>query len=392
MSAEEPILGDYRLIMALGSLATAVSCELSNPLAFMLSNLAYACEELDRLGQTLKGRPGDLSEGLTEVRDALFETSEGAHRLKHLLNDLRQLTSQTRRLYAGQQLPDIRRAPTPPVEPDPAREASEFSRARLPDSGGRSVWQGRGRRGVPGPRWAGAPTVNGEDVLPGNDRSTLEAFRRGDASVLTQVYCAYSPEVVRYLSRRFLVRTETSTRPVSLTPLDLESAHQETFVRAFRPSMRLAYDGVRPYLGFLLTIARSTAIDLMRASGRIARESISMDEVPGLQQLPGEAPDPEAQAMEAEVRGLVHRFLERLPEQERDLARLRFMEGLSQESAAERLQLTRGEVRVRERRLRVQFTEYLKASGWLESLPTQERRELAILLAFTALGAMGSMP
>ena len=68
------------------------------------------------------------------------------------------------------------------------------------------------------------------------------------------------------------------------------------------------------------------------------------------------------------------------------------MEGLSQESAAERLSLTRGEVRVRERRLRSQFTEYLKASGWLESQPTRERRELAVLLAFTALGTLGSMP
>ena len=140
-------------------------------------------------------------------------------------------------------------------------------------------------------------------MLPGNDRATLEAFRRGEAAVLTQVYRTYSPEVVRYLSRRFLVRTEASTRPVSLTPLDLESAHQETFVRAFRPPMRMAYDGVRPYLGFLLTIANSTAIDLMRASGRVSRESISMDEAPGLQQLPGEALNPEEQAMETRGAG-----------------------------------------------------------------------------------------
>jgi RNA polymerase sigma-70 factor (ECF subfamily) len=206
------------------------------------------------------------------------------------------------------------------------------------------------------------------------------------------VYRTYSPEVVRYLSRRFRVGEEGHSRPVSLSPLDLESSHQETFVRAFRPSMRLAYDGVRPYLGFLLTIARSTAIDLMRASGRIARESISWDDAPDLQQVAGEVPDPEQQAMEAEVRTLVRRFLEGLPAEVRTLARLRFMEGLSQEDAAERLRLTRGEVRTHERRLRVQFTEYLKDSGWLETLPSLEQRELAVLLAFTALGAMGRMP
>jgi DNA-directed RNA polymerase specialized sigma24 family protein len=280
----------------------------------MLSNLAYACEELGRLSQALRERAGDMARELTEVREALSETAEGAQRLEHLLKDLRKLSGQTRVLSTWQQLPAGSPAPALPVVPGPERKAGGFRRARQPDTRGRSVWQGRSRRGAPGPRWAGAPPVNGEDVLPGNDRATLEAFRRGEAAVLTQVYRAYSPEVVRYLSRRFLVRTEGSTRPVSLTPLDLESAHQETFVRAFRPSMRLAYDGVRPYLGFLLTIANSTAIDLMRASGRVARESISMDEAPSLQQLPGEAPDPEEQAMEAEVRGLVRRFLAGLPE------------------------------------------------------------------------------
>jgi RNA polymerase sigma-70 factor, ECF subfamily len=229
-------------------------------------------------------------------------------------------------------------------------------------------------------------------VLPGNDRATLEAFRKGEPSVLTQVYRAYSPEVVRYLSRRFLVSAEGSTRPVSLSALDLDSAHQETFVRAFRPSMRLAYDGVRPYLGFLLTIARSTAIDLMRASGRISRESIPLEDVPGVHQIAGEEPNPEEQAMEAEVRALVRRFLEGLPAEEQTLARLRFMEGLSQEAAAERLELTRGEVRVRERRLRVRFTEYLKASGWLETLPSVEQRELGALFAFATLCAMRSLP
>ncbi|MCP3100682.1 sigma-70 family RNA polymerase sigma factor [Myxococcus sp. K15C18031901] len=229
-------------------------------------------------------------------------------------------------------------------------------------------------------------------MLPGDDRSVMEAFRRGDAAVLTAVYRAYSPEVLRYLSRRFSVGTDAAGRTVALSALDLDAAHQETFVRAFRPHMRQAYDGVRPYLGFLLTVARSTAIDLMRASGRVAREAISLEEAPELGRLPNEGRSPEEEALGAEVRTLVRRFLDALPEEGRALAHLRFIEGLSQETAAERLRLTRGEVRVRERRLRTQFAEHLRSSGWLETAAEAGGLVLGVMLATLALCFLRSAP
>ena len=229
-------------------------------------------------------------------------------------------------------------------------------------------------------------------MLPGNDRSILEAFRRGDPSVLTQVYRTYSPDVLRFLSQRFTVRGAQSTYAVALPPLDLDSAHQETFVRAFRPPMRQAYDGVRPYLGFLLTVARTTAIDLMRASGRIGREAVPIEDAPELQQLPMGGRSPEEEALDSEVRTLVRRFLEGLTEEAQALARLRFMEGISQEAVAERLNLTRGEVRVRERRLRAQFTEHLKASGWLDDVPEHGLLRVGVVLATAFVTGFRSIP
>jgi RNA polymerase sigma-70 factor (ECF subfamily) len=47
---------------------------------------------------------------------------------------------------------------------------------------------------------------------------------------------------------------------------------------------------------------------------------------------------------------------------------------------------------VREKRLRTQFTEHLKASGWLEASAEPGRMELGVLLASLALCALGSMP
>ena len=96
MSAGQPTLADHRLLTALGSLASAVSNEMSNPLAFMLSNLAYACEELGRLSQALREGAGGLAWELNEVREALSETAEGAHRLEHLLKELRKLVGPRR--------------------------------------------------------------------------------------------------------------------------------------------------------------------------------------------------------------------------------------------------------------------------------------------------------
>jgi signal transduction histidine kinase/ABC-type phosphate/phosphonate transport system substrate-binding protein len=70
-------------LSALGSLAAAVGHEMNNPLAFMMANLSFAREELERL---------DGSGELTDVLEALSETAEGASRLKLIVQDLRTLS------------------------------------------------------------------------------------------------------------------------------------------------------------------------------------------------------------------------------------------------------------------------------------------------------------
>jgi len=195
------------------------------------------------------------------------------------------------------------------------------------------------------------------------DRALLDGFRRGEEAALTRVYDAYSDSVARYLaSGAFL----GGPRRLQVSPLDLEAAHQETFIRAFRPAARESYDGLRPYGPYLLTIARSAAISLLRSAGKLSRESVPLDSVSGLSQMATEEPGPEEQAIQSEVRAAVGGFLSRLTHGDRELAQIRFVEGRSQEGAAAALQLTRAEVRTREGRLRKALTRYLSASGWLE--------------------------
>jgi two-component system, NtrC family, sensor kinase len=79
-------------LSALGSLAAAVGHEMNNPLAFVLANLSYIREELDRLKQPLvAGTPVPRAD-LDDILEALGETVEGATRLKHIVQDLRTLS------------------------------------------------------------------------------------------------------------------------------------------------------------------------------------------------------------------------------------------------------------------------------------------------------------
>ncbi|MBM7116713.1 PhnD/SsuA/transferrin family substrate-binding protein [Archangium primigenium] len=76
---------------ALGSLAAAVGHEMNNPLAFMLANLSFAREELERLTQSPRLR-AEAGPELGDVLEALAETAQGALRMKHIVQDLRTLS------------------------------------------------------------------------------------------------------------------------------------------------------------------------------------------------------------------------------------------------------------------------------------------------------------
>ncbi|MCP3163255.1 RNA polymerase sigma factor [Myxococcus qinghaiensis] len=195
------------------------------------------------------------------------------------------------------------------------------------------------------------------------DPLLLEAFRRGEPGALTRVYRAYSGHVARFLSRTYVSRGPGGLARVG--PLDLEAAHQETFVRAFREQARHTYDGVRPYSLWLNALARQAAVDVLRAAGRIAREAVTLDDTPTAERLASNSPSPEDRALEAETRELVQRFLSGLDEATRRLADLRFVQGLSQERAGLVLGLSRQELRTRETKLRRAMTDFLVEEGWL---------------------------
>ncbi|MBI5543730.1 MAG: sigma-70 family RNA polymerase sigma factor [Deltaproteobacteria bacterium] len=202
-------------------------------------------------------------------------------------------------------------------------------------------------------------------MLLSQDRELREAFRLGKPAALERVYLAYAPEVGAYLSNMFPARARS--KEAGLAPLDLDSVLQEVFLRAFKADNRLAYDGIRPYRGMLFSMAKMTAIDWIRAQGKLASQSIPLDAAPEVGALRVEERSPEERALESELRGVVAEFLGKCEEGDRRLVELRFVEGLSQEVAAEKLGLSRGEVRWREKRIKKAFTEHVIQRGWMDA-------------------------
>ena len=160
----------------------------------------------------------------------------------------------------------------------------------------------------------------------------LQQFRRGDPDALHRVYGAYARPLIRALARDFTTRSAESA----------DLAH-DVFMRAFSDNARTAYDERRPYLPYLLTIARNLAIDDRRRQRREGPAHARAVEL-------GAGPAPLA-AEEVLLLEMVKRYVTALPPRLRQVHEMRFIRDLSQARAAHELGTTRQRLRTLEREL-----------------------------------------
>ncbi|MCY1072909.1 sensor histidine kinase [Archangium lansingense] len=102
-AAQEQLLFADRLA-SVGRLAASVGHEINNPLAFILSNLRYVHQEL----QELPGAPSE--ESRQEMVSALSEASEGAERVRLIVQDLRSLSRPDDMVLGAVDLAEVVRA------------------------------------------------------------------------------------------------------------------------------------------------------------------------------------------------------------------------------------------------------------------------------------------
>lgn len=131
---------------------------------------------------------------------------------------------------------------------------------------------------------------------------------------------------------------------------DAEEVVLEAFAQAWREAPRFEA-GRGSVAGWLTTIARSRALDLVRARSRRDRiTATAAADRPGVSPAMGSfVPDPAGALDNDERRRQVRQALETLSEPQRRAIELAYFEGLSQSEIAERLQEPLGTVKTRVR-------------------------------------------
>lgn len=166
----------------------------------------------------------------------------------------------------------------------------------------------------------------------------LEQARQGDREAFGRLVEAYQRPVYN-LAYRMLGN-----------PQEAEDAAQETFLRAYANLAQ--YQPGRKFSTWLLSIANHHCIDRLRKR-RVKK--LSIDENPVLQNLAGELPQPENQALAQEQHRIVQQLLAQLAPEYRTPLILRYWEEYSYEEIAQTMELTVAAVKSRLFRARQQM-------------------------------------
>lgn len=190
-------------------------------------------------------------------------------------------------------------------------------------------------------------------------------FQEGKQEALRTVYLHYAPQLYSYLRKGFSFSSGSSWYRVSgiQDPVEQENLVQDTFVRCFEPKVRASYDGKRPFFPYVQRICRNLFLGEKRKHWRECLEEQPQDEAD-----PSEEMTAQEQLEHQELLQLLHQFLQRCSERERQVFEVIYEHGLSQQQAAEELGLGRTQIRTTLTNLRKGLLRHLRDSGYLASL------------------------
>jgi RNA polymerase sigma factor (sigma-70 family) len=195
------------------------------------------------------------------------------------------------------------------------------------------------------------------------DRTLLDAFRRGESKAIARVYHAYVDQVAGILRKGFSFMSGGQAIHFKgfANAWDLECAVQDAFISAFSENARQAYDGINPFGPYLLTIARNRVISQLRSDMREYRRRTALSAEP-----PKEDPEsPEQEVMRAELEELVAEFERSLTGDQASFFQRRYREDHNLLEAARLLGLTRMRARTLDKKVRQAFTRFLQERGYV---------------------------
>ena len=182
---------------------------------------------------------------------------------------------------------------------------------------------------------AAAPSPRGDADRAPDDASLLRMMALGDEQAMGALYDRWHSLVHAIVLR--MIRQRDA----------VEDVVEETFWQAWRQAGR--YETARGSVQtWLLTMARSRALDRMRAMKRLREEPMEGEQGEVVIQQVAEG-DPGMDAEAAERRTFVLAALAELPEEQRAALELGYFGGLSQSEIAERTGLPLGTIKTRMR-------------------------------------------
>jgi RNA polymerase sigma-70 factor (ECF subfamily) len=176
------------------------------------------------------------------------------------------------------------------------------------------------------------------------DADLLRRMASGDESALGALYDRWSAQVHALVLH--LLRDGD----------EAEDVVEEVFWQAWRQAAR--YESARGTVAtWMLTIARSRALDRLRARRRLREEP--MPETASDTEIDERAEDPSVFTEAGERRKIVRAALEALPQEQREALELAYFGGLSQTEIAEKTGLPLGTVKTRMRLAMLKLKERL---------------------------------
>lgn len=173
------------------------------------------------------------------------------------------------------------------------------------------------------------------DTAAVDDGQLLRRMAKGEEQALGEFYDRWQPLVHAVVLR------------VLRQPDDVADVVEETFWQAWRQAER--YEASRGAVQtWLLTIARSRALDRVRSLKRLREEPLEKESGEVVVELATEQ-DPSMDAESSERRSIVIKALGELPAEQREALELGYFGGLSQSEIAERLKQPLGTIKTRMR-------------------------------------------
>ncbi|KYC43652.1 RNA polymerase subunit sigma [Scytonema hofmannii PCC 7110] len=173
------------------------------------------------------------------------------------------------------------------------------------------------------------PQSNSRELQEETDEALFVALKNGDSSALSVLFNRHS-RLVYGLALKILADSQ-----------EAEDLTQEVFLTLWRKAS--SNPDCRFFVRYLVTIARSRAIDKLRARSR----QLKLVEQWGktMTSEAASSPTPVEQATFAERSQRIHNALLQLPEKQRQVIELAYNQGLSQSEIAKQLEIPLGTVK-----------------------------------------------